>query len=41
VTKSDKEEVVLRVLSIRDKISKLTESLTLKETFYMEIRLKR
>lgn len=31
-------QFTLRVLSIRDKISKLTEEVTLKDTFYMEFK---
>jgi len=35
---SSKEEFTLRVLSIRDKISKLTQELNLKDTFYLEFK---
>jgi ubiquitin-like modifier-activating enzyme ATG7 len=35
---SQEKEMTLKVLSIRDKISKLTEELTLKDTFYMEFK---
>lgn len=33
------DEIILKVISIRDKISKLSDSITLTETFYMEVKL--
>jgi len=31
-------ELTLKVISIRDKVSKLTQSLTLKDSFYLEFK---
>jgi hypothetical protein len=38
---STEQEFTLRVLSIRDKISKLSDSITLNDTFYMEFNFKK